>query len=838
MADLSTVKSLEETIQVTLFGPALEQFPSLSSLAIHYLDTYWKHWRNYEEPKGYLIPPVFRYKNPEVSDEAFEEFKRYRQGQSKVHAVIANRRADEAEHIVYKALDCLASNGVHSPFLALWRLDLFLNLHKDGLLQGRLTKLFPKFDWQQFHRLLKAPNAELDFLVISPKIGVVIIEVKASSYEGDEKNFANGKSRIPTGYRKGLAQLEAAGAFSYFLEQCSGIHAGNNGLPITKILFTPNLERQRYSRWLKSLPEAEQVRLNSKTNRVIQWFKEDLTNIKEEGDKPLLYSTLRTVLETSGSMTPESYEACAPIAVATAALVVLPQFAETATGESIQLTPFMETHSIMKESREIIYQNPLFRHKKSKISCCVQLSKAPKLGRTPAAGTTRPDTFGPGTKSKPSVLPSKIFLLSADQLRALCGPNRQMVVGAGGTGKTLVLQTKAVELLNRGCTVSVLAPCSYAAHYTELFEFYGFAKDTYKVESWSSIIVRLTDQLSAIIRGYMPHVGSKQSSEFSALLFQYIEKHEKALAEKFHDIFSFDGLLIDDAFDDPTLWYLRFLLAPTFFMTLAYISFPTKIVWAAIDPYAKAGIRLPTPHTNYRNRNYENALLELMRPSENLESPICFSSVTLRQVMRCSQSIFERAYASNMELWPEVLPTLGHKIQGSQSVMVEETYTTFRKARKALWRHTDKRLRQLLEQNLDITNIAVLVCASGESNHSVCVYLKKQFRKRWPAPLPDLQCLDPTTSDQVLAPPDWTRLTIADWYAVSSLEWPVVICVSCLPSVLRELQLQNVAYQRYRATSRAMVKLTEITVTYDDTIEDIEELVDWLVCSRMTSNGY
>src|SRR5262245_13755688 len=53
-------------------GPAQEEFDSLRDLAIFSLDTYLPNWRNYSLPESYIIPPVFDYMNPDVSDEASE----------------------------------------------------------------------------------------------------------------------------------------------------------------------------------------------------------------------------------------------------------------------------------------------------------------------------------------------------------------------------------------------------------------------------------------------------------------------------------------------------------------------------------------------------------------------------------------------------------------------------------------------------------------------------------------------------------------------------------------------------------------------------------------------
>lgn len=207
---------------------------------------------------------------------------------------------------------------------------------------------------------------EYDFLLIGPKIGIVIIEVKNSSFT-KANNFSTKSKYLPDEYKKGLEQLESANALVRLLHECSEVEM-QEPIRVRRILFTPNLEKSRYSDWIANLDDFQMERVQEKVGAVIQWFKEDLANgflddescqlgkketLESKHDewyllkKPPLYTAIRKIFEKSDSIPASVYETYGPI-VAALASVITNRTKDASCDPELEKVNFSEMAVILK----------------------------------------------------------------------------------------------------------------------------------------------------------------------------------------------------------------------------------------------------------------------------------------------------------------------------------------------------------------------------------------------------------------------------------------------------------------------------------------------------------
>lgn len=86
---------------IQFVGPTRRQFDSFQDQAASFLDTYCPGWQDYGKPVSYIIPPIFYYKRPEISDEDVETLSDAQTStKPKQNHVISDRLGDEAEHLM------------------------------------------------------------------------------------------------------------------------------------------------------------------------------------------------------------------------------------------------------------------------------------------------------------------------------------------------------------------------------------------------------------------------------------------------------------------------------------------------------------------------------------------------------------------------------------------------------------------------------------------------------------------------------------------------------------------------------------------------------------------
>lgn len=109
---------------------------------------YLRHWRDYEQPESYVVPPIFYYTNAEISDNNLQR----KEGPE--DAPLKHRRSDDAEHMVHQALTTLAHERFQAPFIAVHNLNI-ADIHRI------LPQVFPDLQWKHLKMTLKRLLAQL-----------------------------------------------------------------------------------------------------------------------------------------------------------------------------------------------------------------------------------------------------------------------------------------------------------------------------------------------------------------------------------------------------------------------------------------------------------------------------------------------------------------------------------------------------------------------------------------------------------------------------------------------------------------------------------------------------
>lgn len=465
--------------EIRYIAPAGEHFVSLQQQAVSFMDFYCENWRSDQTPESYMIPPIFNYTNPDVGDGAFNQGVK---DKNCPDDIFKPRNEEEPNCVVFRAIEQLIQDKIQVPFIAVHKLDLRLSL-KDGKLGGLLTEIFPNVPWAAVQKKFKSAtsgNAEFDYVLVGPKIGFVVIEVKGATFAREGNTSKNEPERAhkhhmqkPERYWDGFAQLNAIEALILMLEECTEV---SNNIPITKILCAPNLEKEIYQSYedtLKAEPgNQKKLQLFNTAAGVTKLFKEDKANSPADVSKPALYNALRDVLEKRAPALPthqKLYEAYAPIIAAIKSVTIRELGARIVDLDKYHMS---ELDAILKEARRISSHN---------------VGKTPQKHATDQESIGEPKTslaqcseFVDLSKNSDKVTKSVIYL-SRDQLSAFNGLARQIIFGAAGSGKTIVLQEKALELLEQGHSVLILAPKSIHKKYEDLLQ----GKGKYEIQTWS-----------------------------------------------------------------------------------------------------------------------------------------------------------------------------------------------------------------------------------------------------------------------------------------------------------------------------------------------------------------
>lgn len=156
---------------------------------------------------------------------------------------------------------------------------------------------------------------------------------------------------------------------------------------------------------------------------------------------------------------------------------------------------------------------------------------------------------------------SKYLLLTPDQLKVLESQNeRQIIFGAAGTGKTLILQAKCLELLRNGQKVVVYTTENYAPYYEKIFESNDFTIDMFKVcSNWKDGFI------TYIIKPVLKRLRSNTDSiDIIAKIYDYAEKQKNyytlgLVNPEFGPLFKLENCFIDDFSDEYSAYTISLL---------------------------------------------------------------------------------------------------------------------------------------------------------------------------------------------------------------------------------------------------------------------------------------
>lgn len=95
------------------------QAQSFQDQCVWTLTSFLTNWKSYDNPKSYIVPSVFYFMYPEVTDRELEQ----RQHQP-FDAFVKHRISDQAEFVVHLALTKLIQENYQAPFVALHPLDM------------------------------------------------------------------------------------------------------------------------------------------------------------------------------------------------------------------------------------------------------------------------------------------------------------------------------------------------------------------------------------------------------------------------------------------------------------------------------------------------------------------------------------------------------------------------------------------------------------------------------------------------------------------------------------------------------------------------------------------
>lgn len=869
-----------------------KSFSSLKEQAKFFLDAYWPSWTTSE---SHILPPVFNFKHPHISDEVIEraianaassssnacESSTICKNKAPTDAIITDRQGDKAEYIVFKALYQLIQDKIQAPFMVIHDLDL-KTLHGQIGLENLLGISRCLCQYQKCFR-------QYDFLLIGPKIGLVVIEVKSGKFDraGD---FIEGSELFPEKYQHGLDQLKSINDLLCMLKICTKVDTEKNKNCVRRILFTPNLNfKAIYYKWVQKIPFEKIEEYGKNVDKIKLWFDKDKSNSDDEAGKLPLYSTLKKLLlEKDHEITDELYKAYATI-MAGLASITIPYKYEPNIGmlsPAPDITKYREAMAVVAVcsslvSQKLMEMNPNlseinskaltdeleqilslhmeeepenkpenehvlnflrkldvnknipkgYQHQEKNFSTALGVSmkiqkkwsKSCMKIKTKSNEQKRCISDEDKKKKREQMnLQQQVFFLSDDQQIALkCQFRRQFIVGAAGTGKTLILKAKAIELLEQNASVMILAPPAYMSWYKRFFDRWSSTtndkqKIRYQVCNLFHFEILCQDQEVIDLINSLHDWSNQDDQKLANSTWESENDKQKkttkralfkanTLADILNFLNKYDHIMIDDAFDKNSTNLFNsatVFLSPLIAMLVAKAYFPEKYVWVAIDLFKYYA---PDSSDYKYYQKLSNILLNYSGDSSKISANRDYSVVILKQVMRCSKNIHDIIYPKicwNLKLKPEI----AHMIAGAEVKSITVSFPSANKAKRGLWKLVKCEIINLIskENNITLSDIAVIINAPFRGSN-----YRKEFKKRWQK----WTMLNSKDYPHL----NFKKLAIKPWNQVSSTEWSFVIYAH---SVLKKQAIKQgndefSLFRKYRAVSRAMAKLILIEVTYD-----------------------
>ncbi|XP_068696005.1 uncharacterized protein [Montipora foliosa] len=310
-------------------------------------------------------------------------------------------------------------------------LRIFRALDKFGRQESQPMTVLTKFEFKEFIRevlLRKLPvesvddlfasmtltdsdlSREIDFLVVHRRAGVVLIEVKAT------EKFKTNR------YLDAKKQLEVAEKFIQALFKAMRIT-----LPVYKVIAMPNV-----------------TDVGRDAAGYIDLRKEHLVRGEDECDDIRLFASWwkKHFLEIPPSEGADT-------------MTTFSRFISILVG---QRTAISATANILAGVSKTIDEQSFLERSFSKLA---------KKQKTGIHGSKMVDK--PTEKVRPGVLAKQFMFLNYEQLKVWSGPLLQVIMGSPGTGKTILLQYKALECLQKNEKVLVVVPSPLDQLYTKFF---------------------------------------------------------------------------------------------------------------------------------------------------------------------------------------------------------------------------------------------------------------------------------------------------------------------------------------------------------------------------------
>lgn len=723
----------------------LPEFDFFQEQASYFLDTSFPYWRNYDYPQNYLIPPIYEHRNQNLEDNADLDLRKEQAGikSKNENQLIVDHEPndDEPQYVVYKAIQQLILDGFQAPFIAIH--DLEVVNHRRYWDQRR----FPVNLAENLKYALKICFSEYDFFLLGPKIGMVSINI-----EGSPHNHYN---------ETAFEQAESVDTLLPLLEECTGVKAPH-GRSIKKFVFAP-----------------KQVALNGEAaeiSQISQWSEKDLLNSMEDADKPPLYTTIRQALIKNEPISNGLFEAYGSVLCAFASSAVFKNKLSIVDATALQ------TSEIEAGPKKICVKSKK-QSEKTKVAECQQFFDQ---------SYSKDDFIC--TLEKPTLhYLSQFTFLMPNQQKIMMGPSRQLIFGYPETGKTKMLQAKALQLLSRGQSVFILAKDDFVDQYDKLFESYGF--NDYTVSSWE-------EQYCQFFFNIFQWWASKNlgnGQNFIALLYDLVKRDSvDQLKEVAEWLEIFDHVIIDDAGDEACPNIEETSIAYLIIMALASHLYPNKTVWVAVDVF----------FSKFISDRYKSIIVSIIGNSI-MSSEIGrnhYSAIMLDQLLFTSRN--ECAFIIySLPEWDATDFALNYHNPGSKIIFLNECKaSTILDAWQQLAKMVSDQLRRLIHDEGSITFSDAAVVSYDMSDHLHKTDLFNNYL---------LQNVIDDRKVKVLSPEPDTfghKCVLYKWDSIP-LKSPVTVFTVCLPQGQRENFNKELLFLDIpKATDKSSV----VIATYDE----------------------
>ncbi|XP_068683172.1 uncharacterized protein [Montipora foliosa] len=328
--------------------------------------------------------------------------------------VLDTIKGDDAEKKIFDVLKAFGEKYSQPMFvLSKLKFTKFIEYLCPGLV--------PQEELPRFER-------EVDFAIVHLQIGVILVEAKADTISPKSKGCDQ--------LRKGEQIIR-------------GLLPEQNRIPVFKVIALPNMDGDGF-------PKGDIICLKKldvvSCNKFKHWMKK---HFSEEGCGTGEKQEFLTLLHKL-------------VAQKTVLKIFLPEKGKEGKPKGIQFSDKVQEDKELSNRLQMIskqmaleqsFESQRKQRKKGKGSGC---SERPNVVKT--AGTS-----GMADLSK------QILFLNLEQISVWEGPNHQLICGVPGTGKTILLQYKALECAKKGEKVVICVPPPQDKQYEAFFAAYGIS---------------------------------------------------------------------------------------------------------------------------------------------------------------------------------------------------------------------------------------------------------------------------------------------------------------------------------------------------------------------------